>query len=335
MPGMPIISGGGDLGLFLGGYVTLVNYGFRKHPYASSHTLRAGWATALSAAQAEYTGEVYRANSATHGQLVVRASQIDVLRFYGLGNATSDAPDSDFFRVEQSHLSVAPSLHFVLEPLAVELGLIAEHSSTPTPEGTFIGITRPYGSGEFGQAGLRARVGVGHRDLARTTSAFAWVRGTYYPEVWSVQSTFGSVEGQAAAFFSPAGAPLAPQLGFRVGGKKLYGRFPFHEAAFVGGPDEVRGLRPQRYAGDAAAEGSAELHLRLAEFRVLLPSEFGILGFADAGRVWAEGDSSDRWHKGVGGGLWLAPLKRSASVALTIAQSEGERKFYIQAGFGF
>ena len=63
--------------------------------------------------------------------------------------------------------------------------------------------------------------------------------------------------------------------------------------------------------------------------------ELGILGFADVGRVWAEGEQSDTWHNGVGGGLWLAPVKRAASLAVTFARSEAHTRMYIQAGFGF
>lgn len=333
--GTPILSGGGDLGLFLGARVSLVRYGFRKHPHSSLHSLRAGLATGPSAVQAEYTGEVYRTNSPTHGRLVVRASQIDILRFYGLGNETDDAPGEDFFKVEQSHLMVAPSVHLRLRPFALELGAVAAHSSTPALPGTFIGQAQPYGAGEFGQAGLRARLTLGERNLDRGASGVVWAGGTYYPEIWSVESHFGSVEGQAAVFLAAPSAPLAPQLGFRVGGRKVLGRFPFHESAFVGGPDQVRGLRPQRYAGDGSAFGSAEAHLRLARVSVLLPGELGVMGFGDVGRVWAEDETSGKWHAGYGGGIWLAPLKRSTALAVALARSEGATRFYIQAGFGF
>jgi hypothetical protein len=333
--GMPTLSGGGDLGLFVGGRVSLVGYGFRKHPFSYTHTVRGGYATALSAIQAEYEGVKYRANSRTHGRLVVRGSQIDVLRFYGLGNDTTSSPGEDFFRVEQNHLSIAPSVHFGVRDLDVEVGAIAKRATTSAPGETFVGQTRPYGVGTFSQAGLRTRLTLGQRDLARTTSAYLWTGGVYYPKVWDVDSGFGNVEAQAAVFVSPARVALSPQLGFRIGAKKVFGTFPFHESAFIGGPEHIRGLRPQRYAGDASAFGSAELHVKLADIRVLLPTELGVMGFGDIGRVWVEGQSSDTWHKGVGGGLWLAPLKRSASLAVALARSEGLTRFYIQAGFGF
>ena len=148
------------------------------------------------------------------------------------------------------------------------------------------------------------------------------------------EEDFGNLEGDAALYFAPQAA-LAPVLGLHVGAKKVFGKFPFFEAAFVGGPDQVRGLRPQRYAGDAAVFASAELHLRLFEARLLLPAEIGVMGLADVGRVAAEGQSSDTWHTGVGGGVWIAPLKRAATMTAALAWSEGATRFYLQAGFGF
>lgn len=332
--GMPTISGGGDLGLFLGGRLTLVGYGFRRHPYAYRHSIHAGYATAIQAVQAQYDGEVYRPNSRTHGHLTLRASEIDVLRFFGFGNETTSLEDEDFFRVEHSHFLAAPSVHFGTANIDLELGVLASYRSTPTPGGSFIGETRPYGVGDFGEAGLRTRLTLGQRNLDRTVSGLAWASGTYFPKVWSVEDHFGNIEGQAIAFLAPR-AFLGPQLGLRLGAKKVFGRFPFFEAAFVGGPDQVRGLRPQRYAGDAAVFGSAELHLRLAEIHLLLPTEIGVMGLADAGRVWIDDESSDKLHTGVGGGIWLAPLKRSATLAVALAKSEGKTRFYIQGGFGF
>jgi hypothetical protein len=331
---MPMLSGGGDLGIYLGGRVSLVGYGFRKDPYSFKHTLRAGYATALTAFDAEYDGTFYRNNSRTFYQLVVKGSQIEVLRFYGLGNETPTADDEDFFRVEQNLLSIAPSVHFGGAKVDLQLGAIAQRTNTETPDDTFIGLTRPYGTGIFGQAGVFTRLTLGRRDVARTASGYVWAGGSYFPELWDVESGFGNLESQAAVFLSPGSRRVA-EFGFRIGAKKVFGTFPFHESAFVGGADQVRGLRPQRFAGDASAFGSAEMHLRLARVTLLLPSEFGVLGFGDIGRVWVDGEDSTKWHQGWGAGLWLAPLKRSASLAVLWAHSEGEDRYYIQGGFGF
>jgi hypothetical protein len=68
---------------------------------------------------------------------------------------------------------------------------------------------------------------------------------------------------------------------------------------------------------------------------VLLPGDFGVFGLADVGRVFVEGESSDQWHHGVGGGIWLAFVDRASTVSLAIAQSPEKRLMYARMGFMF
>jgi hypothetical protein len=35
-----------------------------------------------------------------------------------------------------------------------------------------------------------------------------------------------------------------------------------------------------------------------------------VLFFNDIGRIWDRGQSSDQWHDGYGGGLWVSPLQK-------------------------
>jgi hemolysin activation/secretion protein len=115
----------------------------------------------------------------------------------------------------------------------------------------------------------------------------------------------------------------------------VFGRYPFQEAAFIGGAETLRGLRPQRYAGDASAYASAEVRLRLGNVRIPLPSEFGLFGLVDVGRVFASGESTGRLHRGVGGGVWVSVLRPENTVSLAFARSEGETRLYFRTGFGF
>src|SRR6185295_15606437 len=117
-----------------------------------------------------------------------------------------------------------------------------------------------------------------------------------------------------AASYLTARIPLRPTLALRVGGKKVVGTYPFHESARIGGAATVRGFVEDRFAGDAAVYGNAELRLFLTKFFLLLPGEFGVFGLADGGRVYQSGEISDRWHGAVGGGLWFAFLSRASTV---------------------
>jgi hypothetical protein len=158
--------------------------------------------------------------------------------------------------------------------------------------------------------------------------------GAVYPPVWDVKSTFGETHATAATYVSVA-TPLEPTLALRVGGQRVWGTFPFQEAAFVGGASTLRGWSEQRFAGRASIFGNAELRLFLTRFFLILPGELGVFGLADVVRVYASGERSSEWHSGLGGGLWIAPLKRTNTMSLAVARGHERTAVYIRSGFLF
>jgi hemolysin activation/secretion protein len=151
--------------------------------------------------------------------------------------------------------------------------------------------------------------------------------GSVYPKAWSVEETFGETHGDASLHL-PIPIPLRPSLNFRVGGMKVFGLYPFHEAAYIGGTRTVRGISRNRFAGDAYAFGNAELRLR--PFKHL-----GLFGLADVGRVFLQGEDSNHWHPGFGGGLWLSFKDDKHVLSFTTAKSEGHVSFYVKSGLAF
>jgi hypothetical protein len=115
----------------------------------------------------------------------------------------------------------------------------------------------------------------------------------------------------------------------------VWGAYPFFEAAFIGDRNTVRLGRDNRYAGDASAYGSAELRLFLTRAMLVVPTDVGIFGLADGGRVFLKGESSDTWHTAFGGGVWFGFLTRANTVSVAVAASEERTRLYFQAGFGF
>jgi hypothetical protein len=330
-------SFGPDVGLFFGLGRTFTSYGFRKLPFASQHRIRLGFATGPQSYRADYRGEFHRENSGVAGELVLRASGIEVIRFDGFGN-DSKAPGADeFYRVTQDQVSVAPSL---LVPLggrvALVLGPTLKYVSTDNRPNRFLASLNPYGVGDFGEVGAQAglRYDSRNRPTAATRGVKLEAAGTVHPGWWDVRETFGDVSGTAMVFLS-AQAPLDPTLALRLGGRKLWGAYPYFEAAFIGDRSTVRLGRDNRFAGDASAYGSAELRLTLFRTSIVVPSDIGVFGLADAGRVWLAGESSDTWHQAFGGGLSLGFLSRANTLSVALAASDERTRVYVQAGFGF
>jgi hypothetical protein len=327
-----------DVGVYLGVGVRRERYGFRKHPWASRQTLDAAYGFGAERPRFRYDGAFRRENSSTLLRLRARASGFEVLRFYGFGNETDDDAPDEFFRLRQTQYRLEPALEIGLaRRLRLSAGPVLRYATTDLAADRFIGQARPYGSEDFGQVGAALGLSLDTRDSLAAPSSGVCIAADaeLYPRVWSVEETFGAVEGSASAYLGAPQVPLQPVLALRAGARRLFGEYPFHESAFLGGATNLRGLRPQRYAGDAALWGSAELRLRLARLYVLLPAELGLHGLADTGRVFLDGESSDRWHTGAGGGLWLSFLERSAVFSLTVARSEGRTGVYVNSGFGF
>ena len=66
-----------------------------------------------------------------------------------------------------------------------------------------------------------------------------------------------------------------------------------------------------------------------------MPSMWGILGFADVGRVWVDGDSPGGAHWGFGGGLWWGLLGTRNIVSLEIGAGEETTAIYIEWSFAY
>ena len=327
-----------DVGLLLGGGRTLSVYGFRKNPYASRHQFRAAFATGPMSYRLEYRGDFRRENSGNYAEIFARASGIDVISFHGFGNEIGAPGNNEFYRVTQDAFRIQPSLVVSLGHRATfRVGPVLKYVATDDRPGRFLSsLSGLYGTGNFGQVGGAATLRYDSRDrgVLAPRGLLLELGGGAYPAIWDVDSTFGEVHGEASTYLT-ARAPLEPTLALRVGGRKLWGQYPFFEAAFIGGASTVRLGRVNRYAGDASAYGSTELRLSLARVTVVLPATLGVFGLADAGRVWLAGESSDTWHTAAGGGVWLSFLERAYTVSLAVARSDERTGIYAQAGFGF
>src|SRR4029077_11804180 len=90
-----------DLSLFVGAGADGTGYDFRRLPYNSRLRVRGGYATGAQTYRAEFTGEFRGSVPPVIVRLQMRASGIDVLRFYDFGNETPDTGSTDFHKVKQ------------------------------------------------------------------------------------------------------------------------------------------------------------------------------------------------------------------------------------------
>jgi len=333
----PFIGGNTDLGVLFMLNFESEGYGFRKDPFADRHTFRVGYATGAGGFGADYRGEFQHENSRASHELYVRGSGLDFLHFYGFGNETQAPGDEDFYKVKQSLYRIEPSLNLPVGPKwMAHLRANVTYAKTKLEGDHFIDTAPPYGADDFLQAGAGVGLSLDTRDSEHvpTRGAHVVADGTVFPEVWDVASTFEEVHGEVA-FYQSISVLSNPVLALRAGGRKVWGTFPYHEAAYIGGGRTVRGIPQQRFAGDASVFGNAELRIPLTRIYIFVPGNLGIFGLADVGRVYLEGESSDKWHSGFGGGVWCSFVSTANTASLSVATSDEGTRVYVVAGLAF
>jgi hypothetical protein len=336
---LPWLEANSDLGLFVGAGFLRTGYGFRRSPYSSNIRARFGYATGANAIRADLDGEFHPENASRFLRLHLLASGIEVLRYYGQGNQSPRTEAGEFYRLHQQVYAAEPTLVFPVGRLVkLSAGVSARWSHTGDNDGRFIATIRDtvLGTGDFGQVGARVAFELDSRDrlINPLRGIRLYLAGSYAPAVWDVPSAFGSGEAEATTFLS-AKVAGTPTLALRAGGRKVWGRFPFHESAFIGGRATLPGFHSNRFAGDASLYGNLQLRLTAGRSQIALPGVWGIFGSAGAGRVYLDGASPGGWHTGVGGGIWFAFLDRSNTASLGIISTKEGSLLQFGVGFGY
>ncbi len=326
-----------DVGPFLGGGARWEGYGFRARPYRTAVALRAGFAPARAAGRAEVAVRWRRENSSVFAAMEARASGLDVIHWYGLGNA-SPAGGESFHAVDARTVSLAAGVGAGWgSGLTADVGLVVSASSASGSDGRFFAAVRDtlYGATGFGQLGVRARLTFdpGGEHPGRSLHLRATAAGILHPAVGDVETSYGTAEGEMSALVHPSGSPASVLV--RAGGRKDWGRFPWQEAAFLGGPGTLSAWAEQRFAGDASAWLSGEVRLRLLRARLLVPAAVGAFALADAGRVFLDGSSPGGWHTSVGGGIWITPAGQPNTVRVGIANGVESTKVFASVGLPY
>ena len=129
--------------------------------------------------------------------------------------------------------------------------------------------------------------------------------------------------------------PTKLTLGLRVGFGQNFGSYEYYQGQILGGVRHLRGYRKTRFLGDRKVYSNLEARYHLRSSRLFgIPSTMGLNGFYDAGRVWVDGESSDKIHRSFGGGVWFAPLNATV-LSFEIGSSPEETRFYFRLGFLF
>jgi hypothetical protein len=302
-------------------------YAFNHYPYASMVALSGGYSFKLGRYRVGLATDNRFENSPIHFTTLSRMSQLEVVNFHGYGNSSPGA-DTASFAVHQRQWLFRPAVALSLGATTdLSLGPVLQYSVTNAASGTFMSDSQPYGfgnTGSFGEASLRLSLHHDNRQPRRHSreGSVLDLGASYFPAAWDVSKPFEEIDGFGALYLALP-VPTHPTFTIRGGGKKLFGTFPFQEAAFIGGSTTIRTLDPQRFAGDASLYASSELRIPVATLTVLVPIDLGLMGTVDYGRVYVSGSSPGGWHNAFGGGFWVGFRHLTADIRVVRADDVG------------
>jgi hypothetical protein len=316
-------------------------YGFRRRPYESMIEVEGEYATQFRGGRVSIAGERRLESSPIYFAATARVSDFQVVNFNGFGNATSDSGSaSPYFAVHQRQWMFHPAVALAIGSTTnISLGPVIQHSVSDAARSPYLTASGAYGGGSFNQAGMQlgaryewraapdSEEHTHHRVLMELTSL-------YVPAAMDVRSAF---EETAISIGTSVTIPLpsAPLFIVRTGAKKLYGNFPFYEAAAIGGESTTRYMDPERYVGDASLYATTELRIPLAQFKFVVPLRAGIIGVAEAGRVYVGGNSPGGWHSRTGEGIWFGQGTASPVVTIMRTTEPGHSGIGLGLGLNF
>ncbi|RZL06933.1 MAG: hypothetical protein EOO62_17955, partial [Hymenobacter sp.] len=103
--------------------------------------------------------------------------------------------------------------------------------------------------------------------------------------------TYGRLSSEIKAYLTP-NFPFRITYAGRIGVQHNIGDYRFYQANTLGGTTNLRGYRRTRFAGRSSLYANFEARLHLFKFNAyLFPGTFGIMGLADAGRVYSDVDT--------------------------------------------
>lgn len=337
-----------DDGIFLGGGVIIKRHGFRRKPYASYQKIVANTAVETGSFNFKYKGDFIKimGNWGLNIDFLILAPK-SITNFFGIGNDTEKRAEAErnYYRVRYDQVHFFPSLKRRIGKYnSIRIGPIYDYIKIEKTPDRFITSTegQPY------MQDFTTRNFAGGKfeyelqyidDTVMTRRGVRWtISATTQAEIKN-QSLHPTNLQSALSLYIPL--PNRSTFALRGGVSSLIGDFEFYQANTLGGHSvareggNLRGYIRGRYSGRSVVYLNADLRVTLFGFHTyLLPAQFGVLGFYDLGRVWNSNETSNTWHNGYGGGIWLSPFGMTI-VNMTYAVSKEERLYSLSIGFLF
>ena len=326
-------------GLLIGGGPVLYEFGYRVAPYVYRQSLMAAYITNIKTFVLEYKGEFYQIIKPLRTKLDVRKVTA-TLNFYGYGNETTIDPTlegEDFYLIRPDLFDLNLSFDYLFkEKHYLWAGIGYDNSEIKYDPNTIVDTLGLENTDHRQQLGFHFGYFLDTRDheLSPLEGTYIDFKSFNFLGITQRENRYNKMIIDARLYFRSEFLTTS-SIAFRALGEKLWGNYPLHMSAFLGGRPNLLGFERQRFTGDALAYGAIGLRSYLFPIKILIPARFGFSLYGDTGRVYLEGEDSNKWHSSAGGGIWLSFLDRQLTLHVGTANSTEGTILYFTTGFLF
>ena len=291
---------------------------WRREPFATRQAIGVNYSITQKAFSAFYSARypnlIGKWDLNLHGEY-------DFIRwtnFFGLGNETrmDESKNIKFYRMHSAEWMVKTGLSHRKGKSTIDIS--AFYYSVKIKQDSSLYVCEIFDQGKPGlfaatnYSGIAADYRyVSVNDSIVPTKGMTFVASATYANNFTQSEFFQKYQARVQTYL-----PLTGKfsLMIRVGGSTVVaGDAVLNSAqafqhAVIGGPENLRGYRFDRFWGKTAYYNNNELRFITHIRTYLLNARLGITGFFDNGRVWMPGENSNRVHTSYGAGLLLAPF---------------------------
>ncbi|WP_055444868.1 hypothetical protein [Lacinutrix himadriensis] len=343
---LPLLGFNPDDGVKIGVLNNFAFYGLQRNPYTYRHSISAAFYTGNSGYDLSYKGEFsnifHHWNFGVEGQYT---SPNFAQNFFGYGNETiydKEDVEIDFNRVSIRKWSAAVSLiwegkyggSFYFKPLveSFEVENVADRFINALPANASLFEKQTYLGSEVNYS-FKNKNDIAYPTLGLNVGITAGYKAAI--DEANKKNAFGYIK-PFLAINHKLNKSASLVLATKIGGEAILGDdFELYHAAQLGGGENLRGYRKERFIGKYSTFHSTDLRLKIGDLNTsIIPAKYGITGGYDYGRVWLEEDTSNKWHNSVGGSVWISGLETFTLNAGYYSSTEGGIVSFV-LGFAF
>lgn len=344
--GFPTIGYNPDDGIKLGINANYTINHFKQDPYTRKHTFNANYYFATDGFELLYSLSVPKLIGAWDFDVETQFTSPNfAINYFGYGNETlsdDDIDGMDFNRVRIRILKAAPQFKKIgLNGSTLTVQSVFENIEVDRTKDRFISTSNTvnstvFESQQFAGVGLKySYENYDNPSLPSVGMGFS-IAGSWKMNLTDSKRNFPTIESKLN-FNHKIDAEGKLVLATLIKGKAvLNNNFEFYQGATLGGDYDLRGFRNERFLGKQSFFQSSDLRWNIGKIREsIVPMTYGILGGFDYGRVWQDGEKSNKWHQSFGGGIWLNGLNVITARITCFKSAEDDARIAFGLGFGF